>query len=70
MFQFFANFFREGTSESMMRLLSFMCVLTACVISISMLFVGKDLSVLVGILLGAGITGKAVQKLKEPDLTK
>lgn len=59
---FIANFFRDGTSESMVRLLSFMCVVTACILAFS--HIGDKLT-LIGIFLGAGLTSKVGQKIIE-----
>lgn len=49
----------------MIRVLSFICVMTASIIAFHAISSGSDLngvSVLCGVFLGAGITGKVVQK--------
>ena len=65
MMNFIANFFREDSKESMTRLMSFMCVLTACSLSIATIFINKDLSILIGVLLTTGLTAKVASKKTE-----
>jgi hypothetical protein len=68
------KFFVEGNDYSMMRLLSFLSVLTAIIVTcfvISFVFIKADLSyiremiLLAGTLLGFGFGGKALQKFGE-----
>lgn len=59
------NLFSETGSISMMRVLAFLCVLTAIGIAITALIRGSDLSsaaVLCGTFLGVGVGGKLMQK--------
>lgn len=68
----FKGFFSEVGDQSMMRLLSFMCVITACLVAFYAVASSKDLSataLLIAPLLTAGIGGKVIQKnseVKEP----
>lgn len=58
----------ERSDVSMMRLLSLICVLTASGIAIRAVVMDRDLSaaaVLCSVFLGAGIGGKAIQKVSE-----
>lgn len=57
---FIKGFFSEDSNSSMTRLCCFLCVITACVLAI----IGRD-AILVGTLLGAGLTAKVSQKIKE-----
>lgn len=60
--------FSETGDISMMRVLSFICVITASGIAIHAASCGSDLNaaaVLCGVFLGAGITGKVVQRMAE-----
>lgn len=61
MIEFIKGFFREGTPESMMRLLCFMSVVTACILA----FTKNPDGVIIGSFLAAGIAGKVTQKSKE-----
>lgn len=75
--EFFKNFFREQSQESMTRLCFFLSVLNSIVISILAIYFfvyhNKDFFshaiVLSGIFLGAGTTAKLVQKGKENEST-
>ena len=65
---FIGNLFSDSRYVSMMRLLSFICVVTASIIAFHAITVGSDLSaaaVLCSVFLGAGMTGKVVQKISE-----
>lgn len=58
----------ESGDISMMRLLSLICVITACIIALHSVIKGSDLNaaaVLCGVFLGVGIGGKALQKISE-----
>ena len=62
------DFFKVGTKLSMMRLLSFICVICACVIALAGIIKGLDLNQLAficGIFLGTGIGGKYMQTKTE-----
>lgn len=59
------DFFKETGEMSMMRLLSFMCVLIACIIAMTGLLLDKDVVSLVSAFLSAGMLGKAVQSFSE-----
>lgn len=62
---FVLNLFSDTGTVSMMRVLSLICVLTASGIAIHAVTVGSDLNaaaILCSVFLGAGITGKVVQK--------
>jgi hypothetical protein len=68
------KFFVEGNDYSMMRLLSFLSVLTAIIVTgfvIAFVFIKAELSyiremiLLAGTLLGFGFGGKALQKFGE-----
>lgn len=66
--QLLLDLFSESSSISMMRLLSFICVLTASALAGYGLHSGTSpdaLSILCGVFLGAGITGKVTQKIVE-----
>ena len=65
MINFIAGFFREDSKESMTRLMSFICVVTGCILAIASIFVAKDLSILIGILLTTGLTAKVTSKKTE-----
>jgi hypothetical protein len=58
----------EGGKTSSMRVGMFVCIGTSCYLAIAGLHMGADLLQLTGIIalfLGAGITGKVAQKSKE-----
>lgn len=63
--EFLKGFFREGTSESMMRLCVFIVVLTVCVISLYSCIVGKNSVILVSTMLTISLGAKVGQKFKE-----
>lgn len=66
--EFLLALFSESGSISMIRVLSFICVLTAAFIALHAINKGSDLnavSVLCGTFLGAGIGGKVAQKITE-----
>lgn len=57
--------FSESGDISMMRIIAFICVITACGVAIAGLAMDKDINaiaMLCGTFLGAGITGKVVQR--------
>lgn len=65
--------FSESSDVSMMRLLSFVCVVSACVIACTGLYKGanlSELSILCGTFLTAGISGKVLQKNSEVENEK
>jgi len=62
--EFLKKMFAESSEVSMMRVMAFMVTCTACYIAIS----HGEVSVgIVGTLLAAAFTGKAVQKFGEPN---
>ncbi len=66
--EFIKQLFSDSGDISMMRVLSFICVITASFIALRAVSVGSDLNaaaVLCGVFLGAGISGKVVQKVTE-----
>lgn len=66
--QLLLSLFSDSSGLSMMRLLSLICVLTACIIAIYGIIKGHDLNavaMLCGAFLAAGISGKVVQKFGE-----
>lgn len=68
MLEFMKSFFSENSEYSMMRLLSFLCVVMAAGIAIHAISSKSDLSetaVLCGVFLTAGIGGKVIQKVSE-----
>ena len=56
------GFFKEASDLSMMRLVCFLCVISACILAFTN---ASDKTVIIGLLLGAGIGGKVTQKSKE-----
>lgn len=66
--QWLKDLFSDSSSVSMMRVLSFICVITASGVAIYSVSKGSNLdsvSVLCGVFLGAGISGKVMQKVTE-----
>lgn len=66
--QWFKDLFSDSSSVSMIRVLSLICVLTASGVAIHAVSIGANLdsvSVLCGVFLGAGISGKVSQKILE-----
>lgn len=66
--KFLLAMFSESGNVSMIRVLSFVCVMTACGIAIAAVSLNRDInaiSVLCGTFLGIGIGGKVMQKGKE-----
>lgn len=66
--QWFKDLFSDSSSVSMIRVLSFICVLTASGVAVHAVSVGANLdgvSVLCGTFLGFGISGKVSQKWLE-----
>jgi len=62
------NPFRDDTHMSMMRVCQFMCVLTAAIVALVCVILGRELStaaVLVGALLVPAFGGKAIQAFSE-----
>ena len=60
----------EGGNVSTMRVMSLLCVLTSCIISIVAIIIHAELmgtSILVGALLTPAFTGKIMQKSKETE---
>jgi len=67
----FKDAFSESSDVSMMRVLSFTCVASACLIACVGLYKGSnlsELSILCGTFLTAGISGKVLQKKSEVEL--
>lgn len=63
--KFILELFGEKGDISMMRLLSFICIMTASGIAMRAVIMDRDLSqaaVLCGVFLGAGISGKVIQR--------
>ena len=58
--EFFKNFFRENTAESMTRLCFFLCIINAIALS----WFKEDYG-MTGLFLGVGATAKMMQKFKE-----
>jgi hypothetical protein len=68
MIDWLKRLFSSDGSVSMMRFLSFLCVLTACLIGLKVTVMGGDMStaaVLCSTFLGFGIGGKVSQKFAE-----
>ncbi len=66
--QWLKDLFSDNSNVSMMRVLSLICILTASGVAIHAVSVGSNLdsvSVLCGVFLGAGISGKVTQKMVE-----
>lgn len=64
----FDNPFRDDSHTSMMRVCQFICVLTAAIVAVICVSLGRDLStaaVLVGALLVPAFGGKAIQAFSE-----
>jgi hypothetical protein len=60
MIELLKGIFSENSPYSMMRVLSLICVFSGCILAFT-----KGDPVVVGLLLGSGISGKAIQKIKE-----
>lgn len=60
----FLNFFREGTSESMTRLSTFIIVINSCLLSWVCYFSDKDMTGLILGMLGMVLTAKVTQSVK------
>jgi hypothetical protein len=66
--KWFRELFGDSGSVSMIRVLSLICVLTACLIGLKVTVMGGDMStaaVLCSTFLGFGIGGKVTQKWTE-----
>ena len=66
--QFFLNLLSESSGVSMTRFLSFVCVMTACVIAAYGMIKSVDLNALIGLtstFLGFGLGAKVTQKWAE-----
>jgi predicted ABC-type sugar transport system permease subunit len=69
----FKSLFSESSDVSMTRFLSFLAVVTACLIAFKVVVGGGDLSaasVLCGTFLAAAFTGKVAQSFAERDEPK
>lgn len=66
--KWFFDLFSESSDVSMVRFLSFVCVIAACIVAIYSVLKGADLnaaSILCGTFLAAGLGSKVVQKFAE-----
>lgn len=63
--EWFKNFFRDNTTESMTRLCTFIVVVSSCLLSWISFFTGKDMNTLILGMLGLVLTAKVAQKVKE-----
>lgn len=59
------EFFAEAQTLSMMRLMSFICLIMACLITVFSLISKQDHSILTGVFLTYAFGGKLVQKTME-----
>ncbi len=59
------DLFAESSTVSMTRFLAFVCVLTSTLIAFYGTYKNQDVTALVAVFLGAGMTGKVVQKSLE-----
>jgi hypothetical protein len=66
----FKDFFSESSDYSMTRLLSFMCVVAALLIALYGVYRQQEVSAIVGLFLGSGLSAKVAQSFAEKESQK